>query len=311
MEVRFRHGKPAFLEQVWDTWPSGLTGPGKNPATYKRIITLVHDHVLFVPLEMLKYLPPQSQPAFSRSEAAAEAQQAKRFFKKTTAKRMRLHEKRRKIALLLSMHKFTPRSVERTMQTSRSNIDYVRKLMRSDKGREYLMSEEPTFKRASITEGHVRAIREVMRQASFLFDAAWKLGEILAVKYPELPPLKLPALRRAMKVFVRAKWRKGNVRPAKSQLPVAKEERCKFSKVLLALTLAGADFVFADEYSTSETCGKSYGWKILTENKYIENPSKTRAVSSIVAISNRGVVHHSCFYGWTDSIVFKGFITEL
>jgi hypothetical protein len=63
--------------------------------------------------------------------------------------------------------------------------------MRSDKGREFLMSDEPGFKRASITEGHVRAIREVMRQAAFLFDAAWKLGVILAEKYPDLPKLEL------------------------------------------------------------------------------------------------------------------------
>jgi hypothetical protein len=95
-----------------------------------------------------------------------------------------------------------------------------------------------------------------------------------------------------MKVFVRAKWRKGKMRPTKAHIPTAKNERCKFSKVLLALTVAGADFVFVDEYSTNTDLGKQYGWKIPTESKFFENPPKSRSVSSMVAVSNREVVHH-------------------
>ncbi len=58
---------------------------------------------------------------------------------------------------------------------SRAQITYTQRLMKSDKGRRQLCADEPEYNRAAVTEGHIRAVRQILNSSGQLFDAAWKV----------------------------------------------------------------------------------------------------------------------------------------
>ena len=76
-------------------------------------------------------------------------------------------------------------------------------------------------------------------------------------------------VRRIMKTFCGARWRKLDKRDSKVFTSEYSTERITMAKILLSLHRCGLDFVYIDEYSTNADCGKQYGWVTQHQPKYL------------------------------------------
>ena len=87
------------------------------------------------------------------------------------------------------MDKFTTKSIRCVTGATVHDIEYTRVLMKTETGIDNLFSEEPKFNRASVTNGHIRAIRQIIKDSKVMFDATWKVKLALETNYPQLSPL--------------------------------------------------------------------------------------------------------------------------
>jgi hypothetical protein len=99
------------------------------------------------------------------------------------------------------------------MHCTYNDITYVRRLLRSEKGRRMLQSPLPASNAIRVTVGHIRAIREIMSTTPQLFTAAWKIKVVMDNYRDHLAELKLTTIRRIMKVFCGARYKKADTRP--------------------------------------------------------------------------------------------------
>ena len=161
---------------------------------------------------------------------------------------MKKHRLRQLLAKLLALDRFSIKSICHTTGASQNDITVVRRMMKTVAGRARLQAEEPRLNRTHVLEGHVRAVRDIANGAPHLFDAAWKIRQVMA-SYQDLPPLKLPTLRRIMKQFAGLSYRKVGSRPPKQTGNAYSNARVALAKLMLALHKAGCTFVYMDEYS--------------------------------------------------------------
>jgi len=125
-----------------------------------------------------------------------------------------------------------------------------------------------------------------------------------------LAKLKLHVVKRIMKRFAGARWKKADSRPPKTVQPDAVVMRADFCRLYVALHEAGAHFAYADEYSTQTTVQSKYAWSTPHEQRFLLHQPKAQSVSSMVAVTRREVVTHWAFRGTTDRKMAGDFLQE-
>ena len=192
----------------------------------------------------------------------------------------------------MALNKFTRRSIMATVGVNAGDIAYVQRLMKSDEGRKHLSESAPAFKRAAVTTAQVTAIRMVMRTSPSLLTAAWRLNAEVRHRFPNIAPMTLHVVKRVMRVFCRAKYKKASTRPKKTLEAERIRERVQFARVFLALHRLDLSFWYVDEYNVDQQPAKQYAWVEPQNTKHLAFKKMNCTAGNVAAVSSAGLLHH-------------------
>ena len=80
---------------------------------------------------------------------------------------------------MILLNKFKVAEIRRATGATQGDVSYVKKLLSTVEGREKLMEDKPEWKRASVTMGHIRAVREIMTKSNSLHTSTRDIKVIL------------------------------------------------------------------------------------------------------------------------------------
>lgn len=167
-----------------------------------------------------------------------------------------MQKKRLKVALELIKKRLKLKNNYNKNTLSAGQLEYMRKLLRTEKGCEKLVNPQNYGRKSVILPEHVEAVKKEARLFGLKKFTGKLICERLIYRHPELPRLGLSTVHKILRQRLRYKWRRVDIRDACVLTKEHAENRRDCAKILLSLHALGHHLIFVDEHSMNETKGK-------------------------------------------------------